>query len=220
MRPVIVAGGTGYVGRPLVEKLSTEGLRVFAIAREQSVSKVPSTCTPIPGDVLKAVTYQERIPSGGIFVHLVGVAHPAPWKGALFQSVDLVSVEQSVAAAKHSLAEHFVFVSVAHPAPVMKAYIKVRTKCEEIVRQSGLNTTILRPWYILGPGHRWPYTLIPFYKLFEAIPSTRAGAVRLGLVTRSEMVNALTAAVASPPTRLRVLEPAQIRAVGSGAMKL
>ncbi|MGD1094680.1 MAG: NAD(P)H-binding protein [Bryobacteraceae bacterium] len=205
---------------PLVDKLSAEGFRVFAIARQQSVSKVPSTCTPIPGDVLNAITYKERIPAGGVFVHLVGVAHPAPWKGALFQSVDLGSLEQSVAAARHAAAQHFVFVSLAHPAPVMKAYIEVRTKCEEIVRQSGLNATILRPWYILGPGHRWPYVLIPFYKLLEAIPSTRAGAVRLGLVTRGEMVNALAAAVASPPTRLRVLEPAQIRAVGSGAMKL
>jgi uncharacterized protein YbjT (DUF2867 family) len=181
---------------------------------------VPSTCTAIPGDVLNAVTYQDRIPSGAVFVHLVGTAHPAPWKGPQFQAVDLVSLEQSVAAAKRTAAEHFVFVSVAHPAPVMKAYIEVRTKCEEIIRQSGLNTTILRPWYVLGPGHRWPYALIPFYKFFEAIPSTRAGAIRLGLVTRAQMVGALAASVASPPTRLRVLEAAQIRAVSSGAMKL
>ena len=24
-------------------------------------------------------------------------------------------------------------------------------------------TTILRPWYVLGPGHRWPYALKPMY---------------------------------------------------------
>ena len=220
MKQVIIAGGTGYVGLPLIEKLCAQRQHVFAIARPQSVSKIPNTCTAIPGDVLNAATYQDRIPSGAVFVHLVGVAHPAPWKGPQFQAVDLVSLEQSVTAAKRAAAEHFVLVSVAHPAPVMKAYIEVRTKCEEIVRQSGLKTTILRPWYVLGPGHRWPYALIPFYKLFEAIPSTRTGAVRLGLVTRAQMVNALAAAVASDPDELRVLEPAQIRAVGSDAMKL
>ena len=208
------------MGRPLLNQLCAEGLRVFAIARPQSVSKVPSSCTPIPGEVLDSTTYKDRIPSGAVFVHLVGVSHPAPWKAAQFQSIDRASLEQSVAAAKRAAAEHFVFMSVAHPAPVMKPYIEVRMKCEETLRQSGLNVTILRPWYILGPGHRWPYLLIPFYRLFEKISSTRNGAIRLGLVTRAQMVNALAAAVASAPARLRVLEPAQIRAVGSGEMKL
>src|SRR6266480_6178781 len=41
-------------------------------------------------------------------------------------------------------------VSVAHPAPAMKAYIEVRTRCEELIRTSGLHTTILRPWYSAG----------------------------------------------------------------------
>jgi uncharacterized protein YbjT (DUF2867 family) len=36
----------------------------------------------------------------------------------------------------------------------MKAYIEVHAECEALVRQSGMNATILRPWYILGPGHR------------------------------------------------------------------
>jgi hypothetical protein len=30
-----------------------------------------------------------------------------------------------------------------------------------MIGQSGLNTTILRPWYVLGPGHYWPYLLKP-----------------------------------------------------------
>jgi len=45
----------------------------------------------------------------------------------------------------------------------MKAYIAVREECEEIIQESGLNATILRPWYVLGPGHRWPYMLLPMY---------------------------------------------------------
>ena len=39
-----------------------------------------------------------------------------------------------------------------------------------------------RPWYVLGPGHRWPYLLLPIYKFAELIPKTRKGALRLGLV--------------------------------------
>src|SRR6266513_1161546 len=67
-------------------------------------------------------------------------------------------------------------VSVAHPAPTMKAYIEVRTRCEELIRTSGLHATILRPWYVLGPGHYWSYLLKPFYWMARQIPASRAGA--------------------------------------------
>jgi uncharacterized protein YbjT (DUF2867 family) len=97
----------------------------------------------------------------------------------------------------------------------MKAFIEVRMECERKLRESGLNATILRPWYVLGPGHYWPYALIPFYKTLEAIPATRQSAERLGLVTRSQMVNSLVWAVASSTAGIRVIETARIRNVDS-----
>jgi uncharacterized protein YbjT (DUF2867 family) len=219
MKQVVIVGGTGYLGRPLIEKLCAAGLGVSAVARPQSVSKVPSGCAVIDGNALDSQTYQDRLPAGAIFVHLVGVPHPAPWKVAEFRAVDLVALEQSIMAAKRVEAAHFIFVSVAHPAPVMKAFIQVRMECEELLRASRLPATILRPWYILGPGHYWPYVLIPVYEVLEAIPGTRESAVRLGLVTRSQMVNALAAAVESEPDGVRVLETAEIRAFSSGLRK-
>ncbi len=55
---------------------------------------------------------------------------------------------------------------------VMKAYQAARAEGERMIRESGLAATILRPWYVLGPGHRWPYALVPMYWLFERIPAT------------------------------------------------
>ena len=49
---------------------------------------------------------------------------------------------------------------------MMKAYIAARTEGEALVRATGIPATILRPWYVLGPGHWWPYALLPFYKLW------------------------------------------------------
>ena len=83
----------------------------------------------------------------------------------------------------------------------MKLYIEVREECETIICNSGLNATILRPWYVLGPGHRWPYALLPAYWLMERIPATREAALRLGLVTLPQILNALLAAVERPCQR-------------------
>jgi uncharacterized protein YbjT (DUF2867 family) len=93
---------------------------------------------------------------------------------------------------------HLIYVSVAQPAPVMKPYQEIRAKCEAAIRDAGVNATILRPWYVLGPGHRWPAVLIPFYWLAERIPATRESALRLGLVTINEMLEAIVRAVENP----------------------
>jgi len=96
----------------------------------------------------------------------------------------------------------------------MKAYIQVRSECEAIIRESRMNATILRPWYVLGPGHRWPYLLLPMYKLMESFPATREGALRLGLVTLEQMCRALVHAVETPAQGVRILEVPEIRVSG------
>jgi uncharacterized protein YbjT (DUF2867 family) len=126
--------------------------------------------------------------------------------------VDLESIKAAVAAALHAGVQHFVYVSVAHPAPVMRAYIAVRQEGEALVRASGIRATILRPWYILGPGHRWPYLLLPIYAVLRWVPMTRHGAERLGLVTRRMMVAALVRAIEMPPAEtVRTIEVPEIR---------
>ncbi len=173
---VFVTGGTGYVGRPLITQLLERGHEVQALVRPGSERKLPAGCQAILGDALDRKSYASTISPAGTFLQLVGVSHPNPSKSAEFRSVDLASGRSAIEAAKNAGVQHFVYVSVAHPAPVMKAYIEVRSQCEAMIRESGMNATILRPWYVLGPGHQWPYLLLPMYKLMELLPSTREGA--------------------------------------------
>lgn len=90
-------------------------------------------------------------------VHLEGVPHPSPTKARQFREIDQVSLQASVSAAVVRRVAHFVYVSVAQPAPVMRAYQQVRAECEQTIRDSGLNASVLRPRYVLGSGHWWPW---------------------------------------------------------------
>jgi uncharacterized protein YbjT (DUF2867 family) len=148
-------------------------------------------------------------------VHLVGTPRPAPWKAREFVRVDLRSVEVAVEAARAARAGQFVYLSVARPAPVMRAYQAVRERGEELVRAAGLDATLVRPWYVLGPGHRWPLALAPLQALLERLPATRAGALRLRSVTLGEMTRALVRAIEEPAPGIRVLDVAAIRALGA-----
>lgn len=199
------------MGRILTAELARRGHAVRGLARKGSEQRLAAGCEPVIGDPLDAGTYRDRVTGCDTFVQLVGVSHPSPAKAAQFRSIDLVSAKAAVAAATFGGIRHFVYVSVAHPAPVMRDYIAARTEAEEAIRASGLNATIVRPWYVLGPGRRWPLALAPFYWVLQRLPSTRDSALRLGLVTLPQMVATLAGAVERPASGIRVVEVPEIR---------
>lgn len=214
-RDVFITGGTGYIGQRLAKTLLARGHRVRILARRPALGRVVAGAQAIVGDALDAATFSHVLTELDTLVHLVGTPHPSPAKAAEFRRVDLPSIQASVAAAGRARVAHLVYVSVAHPAPVMKAYIQVRTAGEEAIARAMLTATVLRPWYVLGPGHWWPVALLPLYALLEGLPPTREGARRLGLVTIRQMVDALVHAVETPPSAgaIRVVSVPDIRRV-------
>ncbi len=210
---LFLSGGTGYIGQRLIALLLQRGHHVRALARDSSENKLPQGCEVVRGNALDSASFRHAVSPADTFVHLVGVSHPNPSKAEQFRTIDLASVHASVPAAVAAGVRHFVYVSVAQPAPVMQAYGQVRAECEALIRASGMNATFVRPWYVLGPGHRWPYLLMPMYWLFEKIPATSATAKRLGLVTLEQMITALAWAIENPASGVRVLEVEQIRRV-------
>ena len=211
-RRVFIAGGTGYLGRALATRLLERGHEVRALVRRGSEGKLPTGCEAVAGDPLDGSSFAAAVAPSETFVQLVGVPRPSPAKARQFREIDLVAGRASVAAARGAGVRHFVYVSVAQPAPVMKAYQAVRAEVESLLKDSGMPATVLRPWYVLGPGHRWPLLLKPFYYLCERLPRTREITLRLGFVTHDQMTDALVRAVENPPEDFRVLAVPEIRA--------
>jgi len=219
-RRVFLTGGTGYIGSSLIPILLERDHRVRVLVRSGSKAKLPAACEVVSGNALDANTYRQLIRPADTFIHLVGVPHPSAAKAAEFRAVDLVSAREAIAACAELGVHHFIYLSVAHPAPfsVRNDYIAVRAECEQMImtmsNEQHLNSTILRPWYVLGPGHRWPYALLPLYKVCEWLPFTRAAALRLGLVTLDQLILALVEAVESPVRGIRIVEVPDIRTAG------
>ncbi len=210
-REVFLTGSTGFMGSRLAAELLRRGHRVRALARPGSESKVPPGCEVVHGDALACRNLRRASGSGR---HVCapdrrGASQSA--KGSGVSRHRLKSCQEAVRAASDAGIRHFVYLSVARPAPIMQEYQAVRAEGERLIRESGMAATFVRPWYVLGPGRRWPLLLVPMYALARLLPATRDGAERLGLVTVEQMTQTLAWAVENPPEEIRVLEPPQIR---------
>ena len=177
------------------------------------MNRVPTGATSISGDPLDAATFEHCLRRDATLVHLVGTRHPGPSKANEFERIDLVSIKASVDAARRAGIAQLVYVSVAQPAPVMRAYVAARAAGEAAISRAKLTATILRPWYVIGPGHRWPILLKPLYWIWELLPPTRDTARRLGLLTLEQMVAALVRAIEEPPPigTIRIVDVPAIR---------
>jgi uncharacterized protein YbjT (DUF2867 family) len=213
---ICVTGGTGYIGRRLIPLLTHRGHVVKAVVRAGSQNKLPGNVSVMIADPLKADSYTESIRGCDTFIHLIGVPHPSPAKAAQFRAIDLPSIQIAVKAARDAGIGHFIYLSVAQPASMMQAFVAVRAEGEALIRASGMKATFVRPWYVLGPGHRWAYALLPFYWIAELLPATRESARRLGLVTISQMLNALVWSVENVADDIRILDVSKIRDLSRG----
>jgi nucleoside-diphosphate-sugar epimerase len=217
MKTIIVTGGTGYIGSRLLQKLRTFNYRIIAIIRPGSLHKLPDGIEPIIADVFNPAEWISQIPEHAIFIHLLGVPHPAPSKKKLFESIDLRSAQIVSLAASQTRALKFIFLSVAmEPSSIMRDFQEAKWRSEQYIKSLHLPYVFVRPWYVLGPGHWWPYLLWPLFKLLEVLPSTRKKAKAFGFVTIKQMIQSLVYIVNHINEMPDVMEVEDIRRVGEG----
>src|SRR4051812_10035710 len=119
MSTVFLTGASGFMGRRLGAELLRRGHVVRGLVRRGSEARAAAGAELVVADPLDAASSRARVWGCDTFVHLVGVAHPSPAKAAQFRGIDLASAHAAIAAATFAGVRHFVYVSVAHPAPVM-----------------------------------------------------------------------------------------------------
>ena len=209
---IFITGGTGYLGRRLIVRLLKSGHEVKALTRKESADKLPQGCIPIISDPFDANAFASSIDEGSTFIQLLGVSHPGPAKKHLFDKIDFASAAASVTAATKTNCSHFIYVSVAQtPTSIMHDYQQCRARCEKLLDKSLLKASIIRPWYVVGPGHYWPLLFLPLFELLEIIPATSDKAKALRLVYLPQMLATLHYAVNHPPQSRQVFEVADIR---------
>ncbi|HTU96137.1 MAG TPA: NAD(P)-dependent oxidoreductase [Solirubrobacteraceae bacterium] len=159
-----VTGASGFVGQAVCAQLLTRGHEVTALVRRPG-SEPPGT-TAAQGDLTHADPVSRALEAAApdCVIHLA--AEIATQRDlAKIEEVNVHATSRLIGACESGTEARFIFMSTvvtgdaggamlneSSALPVQTAYGRSKQRGEELVRESGLASVILRPSHIYGPG--------------------------------------------------------------------
>ncbi len=137
MARVLVTGGTGVLGKPLVRELLRREHEVRVLSRSADPT-VPSGASAVQGDVRTTAGLKNAVKKVDAVVH----AATSPFRRAKSTEVDGTRNVHDAAVAAG--AQHFLYVSIVGVDRVPARYYKAKWAAEQVVEQSGRAWTVQR----------------------------------------------------------------------------
>ena len=149
---ILVTGGTGFVGQEVVGELLALGYPVRLLVRHPGRAG-PFTHHPkvelVKGDALRPETLPVAMTGVQAVIHLIGII--AETSHVTYEQGHTEATRNVLAAAKQAGVTRWIQMSAIGTRPFAKSrYHQTKWQAEELVRQSGLDWTILRPSLIYG----------------------------------------------------------------------
>ena len=221
---VAIAGGSGFVGRHVVEALRARGHVVIVLARGRR--GLPLGAELVPCDLA-----HEALPVGALdgcdaLVNLAGIKREEGTQ--TFEAVHVEATRRLLAACAEAGVRRFVHLSVVcSRSDPRLPYHDTKWRAEEAVRTSGLDFTVLKPAVIYGPGDDMVTHLVRMIRFAPLFPVVGRGDSILQPVDVRDVAEAVAAALDRPrsiggtydvvgPDRLPLAEVVRIVADGIG----
>jgi uncharacterized protein YbjT (DUF2867 family) len=131
MGPILVTGGTGTLGRVVVQRLTDQGRQVRVLSRRPP-SAERGTAAWFTGDLRAGRGIDAAVAGADVIVHC------ATGRG------DIGSARHLIDAARRAGRPHLVYISIVGVDRVPVGYYKSKLAVEQQVESSGLRWTVLR----------------------------------------------------------------------------
>ncbi len=175
---VLVLGGTGFVGRHVVAKLSAAGHDVTVLTRSRERGRplfLLPTVRVLEGDPYDAATLLRRTRNADVAINLVGTLHAR--RRDTFDRVHVALPRMLVDACRQGGVSRIVHMSaLGASAEAASAYLRSKAGGEAVVADSGLRFTIFRPSVIFGSGDTFLNLFARLAATFPVIPLAGASA--------------------------------------------
>ena len=211
MTTVSVFGGTGFLGRRLVQRLAAEGTTVRVAVRHADRARSAlraaglDRVTVFGADVRDEVAVAAAV--AGVDTVVDAVSAYVETSGVTFEAVHERGAETLAREAATAGVARFVLVSGIGADPESASpYIRARGRGERAVQQAFPGATIVRPSAMFGPGDALFGTLAHLARLLPVLPLIGDGHTRLQPVYVEDVAEAVARILADPGTAGRTYE--------------
>ena len=210
-RLATVFGGTGFIGRYLVQRLAGAGwcIRVPARLPDSALFLKPlgdvGQIVPMAANIRNEASVRRAIEGAGVVINLVGILCEAGR-----QSFDAVHREGALRIARIAAglgAERLLHVSALGADPQSpSAYARSKAAGEAAVRAAFPTATILRPSIVFGPEDDFFNRFARLTRLLPVLPLIGGGRTRFQPVYVGDVAEAMMAALNDPKTAGQIYE--------------
>lgn len=208
---VVVAGGTGLLGRSITKALLDAGHAVTVASRSNSTNDpIDSRAAWVKADVTDPASLPSALAGAEAVVDAVQFPNSPienPKKGFTFERIDLGGTKNLVDAAKGAGVPRFIGISGVGAAEAAKFHwLRYKWEEEQHIKASGVPFTILRGSWIYGPRDVSLNRFLGFAKLLPFIPIIGNGKTRINALFIDDLAAHVTAAVERDDLRGRIFE--------------
>jgi uncharacterized protein YbjT (DUF2867 family) len=211
MTTITVFGGTGFLGRRLVQRLAAEGASVRIAVRHPDPARSAlraaglNQITVFRADVREQASVAAAV--SGVDAVVNAVSAYVEKRGVTFEAVHEQGGETVAREAVSAGVARLILVSGIGANPESRyPYIRARGRGELVVQQAFPGTTIVRPGAMFGPGDALFGTLADLARMLPVLPLIGGGRTRLQPVYVEDVAEAITRMFADPGTAGRTYE--------------
>ena len=209
---IVVTGGTGFIGREVVERLQEAGGHQLVVTsrnpeaagRGRSRAEVVQAFAGDASSLGKAFTRAE------VVVHAIQFPnHPVedPARGRTYLETDGQGTRVAVRVAKALGVRRFVYVSGAGAGQGRsQPWFQAKDMAEASIRESGMEFAILRPSWIYGPRDRSMNRFVSFCRFLPVVPVIGDGRTKVDPISVKDVARCLAEAVQREDCKDKVFE--------------
>lgn len=186
---LLIAGGTGFLGRQLIATALEKGHQVTYLARHQAKGSVfaRQQVTFLKADLLKDDQRHLPIDPFDVMIDCVGAIKPSQ-----LESLNVQATKSALKIGQESQVKTFVYISASGGYP---AYVRSKRRAEKLVKSSGINYLIVRPGLLFGADRSNTIFQAGALRIVLGLPLIGPKLKHLAPVSTIEVANKIFAAL-------------------------
>lgn len=147
MMKVLITGGSGKIGRRLINRLASHNMEIRVLTRKGNLFS-PNGAESVVGALTDPASLFEPVRGAELIIHLAAVTHTKDSR--LYWQVNALGTKNLIKAAQTAEVRRFILVSTRAIDPSGGAYSQSKLAAEEMVRNSGISWVVLRLGEVYG----------------------------------------------------------------------